>query len=108
MIIDVRHPDEPIAYVNRAVALAYGYSDPQAMIGQSARSLAGDTFTAEDRTSLIRDVVETGSARMDVSVHRWDGSHFTAGYTVTPLEERCWRSLPHSSVPPVPPLLKYT
>lgn len=87
LIVDVRHPDEPIAYVNRAVALAYGYSDPQAMIGQSARSLAGDTFTADDRESLLRDVVETGSARMDVSVHRWDGSQFTAGYTVTPLRD---------------------
>ncbi|MFC4308937.1 sensor histidine kinase [Steroidobacter flavus] len=85
LIIDIRHGDDPIVYANRTVALAHGFSDPSAMIGIDARSLARDRFTAADRERLLREIEESGSARMELAIPRRDGSEFIVGFTTTPL-----------------------
>jgi PAS domain S-box-containing protein len=87
LIIDMRHGDEPIVYANRAVALAHGFNDPSEMIGTSAKSLSGGRFSDADRQRVMREMEESGMARLELMIPRRDGSEFLVGFTSTPLHD---------------------
>lgn len=87
LIIDMRHGNESIVYANRAVARAHGFSDPSAMIGTSAKSLSSGRFTIADRERMLREIEESGIARMELTIPRRDGSEFIVGFTTTPLRD---------------------
>jgi PAS domain S-box-containing protein len=85
LIVDVRDPDVPIVYANRAVALAHGFPSANAMIGCSARELMGEGFSEDDHQRVLRQVDELGSLRAEREFKRPDGSLFVAGFTVSAL-----------------------
>jgi PAS domain S-box-containing protein len=84
MILDALHPEQPILYVNRALAATHGYSGPEALIGKSVSVLL-DASDAQQREEMCRALRESDEARLEVEFRRRDGGRFLAGFTRTPL-----------------------
>lgn len=88
MIVDARQQRRPIVYVNRALALQYGYGGPDDLIGQSV-AVISDAIAEDARAAMQQAFVEGRTAAIEGQVVRRGGGTFWTGFTTTPLRNEC-------------------
>jgi PAS domain S-box-containing protein len=85
MIVDARQVDRPIIYVNRALALAHGYRQPEDLIGRGVAAISDNIVDADTRDRIGRNLAEGRPTAAEALIARSDGSTFWVGFTTTPL-----------------------
>jgi two-component system, NtrC family, sensor kinase len=85
MIVDAQQREQPILYVNRALAAQHGYACPEELLGRSAFTLLGEYVQPEECKRARAELREGRSARLETEVTRPDGTKFLLGFTTTPL-----------------------
>jgi diguanylate cyclase (GGDEF)-like protein/PAS domain S-box-containing protein len=86
MIVNVRHPDQPIEYVNGAFERITGYSYADAL-GRNCRFLQGEDRDQRDLQVLREAVAGGAEARVLVRNYRKDGRMFWNQLSVSPVRD---------------------
>jgi two-component system, NtrC family, sensor kinase len=87
MIVDAQQREQPILYVNRALAAQHGYDSPELLIGRSAFTLLGEYVQPEECKRARAELRAGRSARLESEITRPDGGKFLLGFTTTPLRD---------------------